>query len=118
MAQLGRRAYRYNKETGEMEECVPTPRIKTGRIDDNFVSPIDGSIITTQRKLHDHNQRNGVVQVTPEIQHGWDQAKAKREDFFTGHKAGKNERVGAIRDSIAKLESGYKPKIRRMDDAP
>lgn len=79
-----RRTYRYNRETGEMYEVPPTPVIPHGLVEDNFISPVDGSVITSQRKLHEHNMKNNVVQVNPEIEHSWEQGKKEREQFFKG----------------------------------
>ena len=114
---MARRAFKYDKETGEMYEVVPTPRIPHGQIDDNFFSPVDGSVITSQRKLHEHNIRNGVTQVNPEIEHGWKTAAEKRERFFNGNPDGKKERISAIKESIAQIEAGKPATKRRMDDA-
>jgi hypothetical protein len=91
-----RRTYRYNKETGEMEEVDPTPRIPHGLVESNFVSPIDGSIITSQRKLHEHNMKNNVTQVTPEVEHRWEENRKAREDFYTGDRRGAEKRREAI----------------------
>ena len=98
---MTRRTYRYDKESGEMVEVSPTPRIPHGLLEDNFRSVVDGSIITNQRKLHDHNVRNNVQQVTPEVEHNWQQQKKLREDFRTkGDPRGRGDRIEALKHSL------------------
>ena len=77
-----------------------TPRIPHGILESNFVSTVDGSVITNQKKLHDHNQRNNVKQITPEVEHGWAEQNKIREDFRTGHRMGKSDRVEAFKHAL------------------
>lgn len=100
---MSRRSYRYDPETKQMYEVAPSGNIPQGLLEDNFKSPVDGSIITSQRKLHEHNARNGVRQVSPEIEHGWNEARKERDDFYTG-KSGKQERIETIKNVIDTLE--------------
>jgi hypothetical protein len=85
-----------------MEEVQPSARIPHGLVESNFISPIDGSVITSQRKLHDHNMRNGVTQVNPEIEHIWGENRKKREDFYTGDRLGAPRRREAIIRALEK----------------
>lgn len=94
---MGRRTYRYDPVTKEMYEVGATPRIPSGIFEDNFISPIDGSIITNQRKLHDHNQRNGVMQITSDVESEWNRAAKKREDFFTQQRSQRADRIEALK---------------------
>ena len=98
---LGRRSYR--QIDGKMVEVTPTPRIPQGRMDSNFQSPVDGTIISTQKKLHEHNTRNNIEQTTEGHFQDWKQKGKERADFFSGNPAGKKERVEAIRATIEKL---------------
>lgn len=59
-----RRTYRQNKETGKFEEVTPFLARPTQNVTDDiapFISPVDGSHITTKRQLESHNRRNGVT---------------------------------------------------------
>lgn len=99
--QLGRRSYR--QINGKLVEITPSPRIPQGRLDSNFKSPVDGTIISTQKKLHEHNTRNSIEQTTEGHFQDWDQKEKERVDFFNGNPAGKKERIEAIRATLEKL---------------
>lgn len=75
-----------------------------GRFDDNFVSPVDGSIITSQRKLREHNLRNNVVQWESGTE---EEFKRKTEEIRqrASGEADVPERKQAIADAIKKLEN-------------
>lgn len=94
---MTRRTYRYNSETKQMEETTPSPRIPHGIFEDNFQSIVDGSVITNQKKLHEHNLRNNVRQVTDEDWYQWNEAQKVRDDFFSGHRLGKADRIEALK---------------------
>lgn len=77
-----------------------------------FKSPIDGSVITNQQELAEHNRKNDVIDVR---EWGNDQfcdldAKKEREEFYTGtSQKQKKERIETIKDSIQKVEAGHVP---------
>jgi hypothetical protein len=97
---VAKRAYRYNKETKQMEEVTPSASIPHGRFDDNFVSPVDGSVITGQRSLHEHNMRNGVKQISAEDHYNWEKAAERRKDFLSGDRLGRADRIEAIKHAL------------------
>lgn len=77
-----------------------------------FVSPVDGSIVTSRSKLREHNNRNGVVNY-----HEFDGQREldvqKREEFLKGES--KEHRKDLLKDVIEatnKVESGYKPQVQ------
>lgn len=94
---MGRRTYRYDPATKEMVEVVGSRRVPNGVFEDNFVSPIDGSIITSHRKLAEHNARNEVMQVTSEVESQWKENEKRKEDFFTKQRAHRADRIEALK---------------------
>lgn len=59
-----RRTYRQNKETGKFEEVNRSYSQKLASVTDDlvpFISPVDGSHISTKGELERHNKRNGVT---------------------------------------------------------
>ena len=72
------------------------------RVDSTFVSPIDGSVISNKRQLHEHNKRNNVEQTTDGHLDDWKSAQKRRDDFYLG-KTGKEERIEAIKETLYKL---------------
>ncbi len=87
-----------------------------------FKSPVDGKVIRTKGELDEHNKRNDVIDVR---EWGNDSfcdldAKKEREAFYLGTSTKeKKKRVTAIRESIQKLEQGYKPPpLQKEGDLP
>jgi hypothetical protein len=90
----GRRYYKWRN--GTWEETVPPKPLPEMRFDGDFISPVDGSIIRNKHDLHEHNQRNDVVQSLPgmmedtlairkenyEKTFGEKSKEARREDIF------------------------------------
>jgi hypothetical protein len=106
---------------GKLDEILRsrTPPGAIVRKVETFRSHVDGSIIRTTRDLRDHNERNRVVDVREYDGHFCDpDAKKRREEEILGvSKQDKLERVEALKEAAHKVEQGYKPEIRRMDDA-
>ena len=69
------------------------------RVDSPFVSPIDGTVITNKRELHEHNRRNNVEQTTDGHFQDWKSEQQKRDDFYLG-KTGKEERIESIKETL------------------
>ncbi len=84
-----------------------------------FKSHIDGSVVTNQKELDEHNRKNDVIDVR---EWGNDQfcdldAKKEREEFYLGTSTkAKKERTATIVESIQKLEQGYTPPRRNEED--
>jgi len=78
-----------------------------------FRSVVDGSIITTQREMDEHNRRNNVVSLAD----GYDDATIKAGNF--GRKPevlDKKEIAADIAESIHMVQNGYKPTIGEADE--
>ena len=74
---------------------------------DAFVSPVDNSVITSQRQLDQHNKRNNVVDSREFSQAYYDRKAAERAKLFdpeSGHdsKQRKKDIVDAIQIEISK----------------
>lgn len=79
---------------------------------DAFRSPVDGSLIATQNDLSEHNKRNNVVN----IHDGYDEKTVLSGDF--GQKLNildRAEIVEDLKESIHRLNQGYKPVIGEQD---
>jgi hypothetical protein len=78
-----------------------------------FVSPVDKSVISTDRELREHNKRNNVVNV----HEGFDEAKVVAGDFCNDRlKPDKKEIAADIIAAARQIESGYKPPVREAYD--
>lgn len=79
-----------------------------------FKSSVDGSLITGDRTLREHNLRNGVVS----LHDGYSESKVLAGDF--GRKEAKPDKkdiASDIREAVQKLEyGGYKPAPREAYD--
>jgi putative FmdB family regulatory protein len=79
---------------------------------DAFVSPVDGSVIGSQRAMDEHNKRNNVVNLAD----GYDDATIKSGNFNRQeHKLDKKELVADIQQAIHEVQNGYKPIIGEDD---
>ena len=80
---------------------------------DAFVSPVDFSVISTERDLAEHNRRNGVVN----IQEGYSEEKVLKGDFGQ-KKEDKNvkEVSDDIQQAIHDVTHGYVPTIGVQED--
>lgn len=88
---------------GKMVEVTPAPNMPEElRVDSPFISPIDGSVISNKRELHEHNKRNNVEQTTDGHFDDFKAFQKRRDDFYLG-KTGKEERIEAIKESLYKL---------------
>lgn len=79
-----------------------------------FQSMIDGTTITTNRELKEHNARNGVMNLNEiyserEIQEGKMLAPKKVESQA-------KDIAKDIQESVAKVKAGYKPTIGTEDE--
>ncbi len=85
------------------------PRQQTHAVHDDlqpFISPVDGSVIGSQRQLRSHNDRHGVVS---QAEYGGthnEDAMRKRHDHFQGKhsKADKLARKQEIYENIMRAE--------------
>lgn len=78
-----------------------------------FKSVVDGSVISTQRELNEHNIRNNVVCLSD----GYSEEVIKSGNFGKkkSHDEAKNIKEDMIQ-SIQKLNDGYKPKLEVQEN--
>ncbi len=95
----GRRYYRQVKGQGIVEVEAPPSLSSDLRVDSNFISPVDGTIIRNKQDLANHNARNNVVQTQTGQYQDWD-AKQKERDNYYDSKEQKAERVTHIRRAL------------------
>lgn len=78
-----------------------------------FRSVVDGSLISSQRSMDEHNKRNNVVCLSD----GYDDATIRSGNFGKKeHKLDKQELVADIQQAIHEVQNGYKPIIGEADD--
>ena len=85
-----------------------------------FVSPVDGSVIRTQKDLKAHNERNGVTNIhegysEEAILSGQAGQKSSIEKAIE-EKRQQKELAEDIATSIKKVEAGYKPQLETLED--
>jgi hypothetical protein len=73
---------------------------------DAFVSPVDGSLISNQKQLDDHNKRNNVVSASEFSPEFYERKAKERARLYTGEhsKAEKQRRGEEIHRIIERLE--------------
>lgn len=91
------------KPTRKMIFSAPQGFVK-GRFEP-FKSVVDGSIITTQREMNEHNKRNNVVSLAD----GYDDATIKRGDY--AKPPPKDEAKQEVIEAYQMVKQGYKPKV-------
>jgi hypothetical protein len=83
----------FNEETGK-HEMVPCDAGAVRRDSgaaihgkfEPFKSPVDGSVISTNKQLRDHNERNNVVQTSEFGENHWNEKRKERERLYTGER--------------------------------
>jgi hypothetical protein len=79
-----------------------------------FKSPVDGTVISTERALRDHNARNNVVN----IHDGYPEERVIKGDYMgPPPKPDKKDISKDIYEAARMLEQGYKPEIGVYEDA-
>lgn len=102
---MPRRRWRQCRHTGQFIEITEEtasstiPRILPDI--GEFVSPVDGTVISSRSKLREHNKRNGVVQ-TQELKGEGDEARRQREKLFKGGGFDRRGRIEAIKYALEK----------------
>lgn len=74
-----------------------------------FVSPVDGSIITTKRELADHNSRNNVVNVHEGYSEDAYKDMVNKNHFAEIDKERSIDLVKDIEEGVNMLNNGYVP---------
>lgn len=110
-----RRHYVQHPKTGRLvpHEEVDWPRYQTKprRVEimpdiEPFVSPVDGTVVSSRSRLREHNKRNDVVQFH-EMDGEWERAAARRQAIAEGRdKTARAERVQDIINAIDKVQRG------------
>lgn len=81
-----------------------------------FVSPIDGSVITTKRELADHNSRNNVVNVHEGYSEQAYLNKVNEDLYGKVNKEMTKDVMSDIDKSINMLNNGYVPEVAPEGD--
>ena len=80
--------WRQDAHTGKMVPMDEAAVIRDGgssiHIFKPFRSHVDGSEITSEKSLREHNKRNNVVQTAEFGDKHFDDARKKRDDFYQG----------------------------------
>lgn len=80
---------------------------------DAFMSPVDGSVISTDKDLLEHNKRNSVVQ----IQEGFSEEKVISGDFADKKEEKDIKDISCdIQEAIHDVTHGYTPVIEKQDE--
>lgn len=70
---------------------------------ESFVSPVDGSTITTRSQLREHNKRHGVTDSRDYSADWFKRKKAERDSKLQGNTAAaRQDRVAALQKEMAK----------------
>ena len=70
---------------------------------EEFVSPVDGKVISCPSKLREHNKRNGVTNVQDYGQGYFDRrGREKYNDMIGNTRAAKQQRVNTIKSAMHK----------------
>ena len=64
-----------------------------------FVSPVDGTVISSRRQLRDHNARLGVVSQA-EFGNDGEATRQQREDYYAGRSHDTERRRDAIKHAV------------------
>jgi hypothetical protein len=96
-----------------MKKVIRTPAtgFVTGKFE-AFVSPVDGSLITSQREMQEHNRRNNVVNMAE----GYDnEAVIKGTCAPPPEKTDINDIKADIAEATQMVVNGYKPTTEVYD---
>ena len=77
-----------------------------------FVSNVDGSLITSQRDMNEHNKRNGVVCMAD----GYDDETIKKGEFMKPEQKDIGDLKADIAEATAQVSQGYKPQTEIYTD--
>lgn len=77
-----------------------------------FISHVDGSLITSQRDMQEHNRRNGVVNLAD----GYDNEAVIKGDYLKPPEADKSDLKADIAEATAMVSQGYKPTTEVFTD--
>jgi hypothetical protein len=67
---------------------------------EEFVSPVDGSVISSRSRLREHNRKYGVTN-TSDYKEEWKKRAQDRADVFTG-RADRRGRIEALKEAFEK----------------
>lgn len=101
----------------QMERIITAPRLLANtKPFEAFKSPVDGTIITCERELREHNKRNNVVN----IHEGYDEAAVNNfvnKDFNAElDKERQADLKDDMKEAVVKLEQGYKPQTAQESE--
>ncbi len=97
-----RKRYRWDREANKLVPIID--RAERGPLIcpdiDDFVSPIDGTIIHGRRSLREHMKKHNVTHAQ-DFTGEWERKRKEREEYFQG-KTARNERIEALRYALEK----------------
>lgn len=85
-----RRRFRYNEETKQMEEMGDVTQFRDAALVmgdiEPFVSPVDGTVISSRSHLREHMRQHGLAHVSDFDAPGgyWDKKRQARADYLAG----------------------------------
>ena len=102
-----------------LKQVITAPRFLNNTTEFKaFRSPVDGSIITTERGLRDHNARNGVMNVHEGYSEKTYMEMTKQDFQKPLDQERKKDLLADIKESITMTEQGYKPQPASEGDTP
>ena len=75
---------------------------------DPFISPVDGTVISSRKALQEHNRRHGVVSQA-EMGNEGQAARQQREDYYAGRSHDTERRRDAIKHAVDWHRDGRSP---------
>ena len=93
-----------NRSWDDPDITRKAPRVVVKKTTENFVSPVTREVITSRKRLEEHNRKNDVVNVEEFGTNFFERKKKEREKFFT-EGTDRKERREQIEKTIHQLES-------------
>lgn len=76
-----------------------------------FMSHVDGTVISSQASLEEHNKRNNVVSMAD----GYSDETIKKGEFLKPEEKDINDLKADIAEATAMVNQGYKPQVEVYD---
>lgn len=103
----------------KLSQCVTAPRMLTKtKVFEAFRSTVDGSVISNERDLREHNKRNNVVNVHDGYDDKAVMDMVNRDHIKPLDDERRSDLASDMRQAVEKLQSGYKPQLAQEDSQP
>ena len=99
-----RRRYRWNDKTQRLEEIANSEQIHGHMIMPDiepFISPIDGSVVSSRSRWREHDKRHGVTNAS-DFKEQWARQAKERQALLAG-RSDKKARIAALVDAYDKV---------------